>query len=198
MPTRVVDDLILPITVAGHPALELVNTRAGWAEQRPKEYLQSYAHLVTLAGSLGLVEPDRVAGLRGRAELEPRPATTVLRSTLRFRTDLYKALTLGAETAVAGVDRTLRGTAGRRRLDGVTSGAAEWSFGETGLELPMLAFAWSAYGLLDSGLGRQVDACPGPGCGWLFLDRTGRRRWCSMRWCGNRSKARRHAERART
>jgi predicted RNA-binding Zn ribbon-like protein len=31
-------------------------------------------------------------------------------------------------------------------------------------------------------------------CGWLFLDssRGGRRRWCSMRTCGNREKASRH------
>ncbi|HVI75944.1 MAG TPA: CGNR zinc finger domain-containing protein, partial [Anaeromyxobacteraceae bacterium] len=31
-------------------------------------------------------------------------------------------------------------------------------------------------------------------CGWLFLDRTKARsrRWCSMKDCGNRAKARRH------
>jgi predicted RNA-binding Zn ribbon-like protein len=32
------------------------------------------------------------------------------------------------------------------------------------------------------------------GCGWLFVDesRNGSRRWCSMKDCGNRAKARRH------
>lgn len=35
------------------------------------------------------------------------------------------------------------------------------------------------------------------GCGDVFHDRSpaGRRRWCSMRTCGNRAKARRHRER---
>jgi predicted RNA-binding Zn ribbon-like protein len=36
-----------------------------------------------------------------------------------------------------------------------------------------------------------------PDCGWVFADPSGRRRWCSMAWCGNRSKVRRHAARAR-
>jgi predicted RNA-binding Zn ribbon-like protein len=37
------------------------------------------------------------------------------------------------------------------------------------------------------------------GCGWLYLDtsRNGMRRWCTMKICGNRAKARRHYERAR-
>jgi predicted RNA-binding Zn ribbon-like protein len=35
----------------------------------------------------------------------------------------------------------------------------------------------------------RVGLCAGDGCGWLFFDRTGRRRWCSMRSCGNRAKA---------
>ncbi|WP_199781677.1 CGNR zinc finger domain-containing protein, partial [Streptomyces sp. HCCB10043] len=31
-----------------------------------------------------------------------------------------------------------------------------------------------------------VRACPGKGCGWLFLDTAGRRRWCSLGVCGQR------------
>jgi predicted RNA-binding Zn ribbon-like protein len=40
----------------------------------------------------------------------------------------------------------------------------------------------------------KVRECQGPGCGWLFVDRSrGRpRRWCSMSDCGNKAKARRH------
>jgi predicted RNA-binding Zn ribbon-like protein len=46
-------------------------------------------------------------------------------------------------------------------------------------------------------LGR-VHVCPGRNCGWLFLNTSGRRRWCSMQTCGSRAKmramyARRHA-----
>jgi predicted RNA-binding Zn ribbon-like protein len=36
----------------------------------------------------------------------------------------------------------------------------------------------------------NVRVCEGPGCGFLFVDRTGKgtRRWCSMALCGNRAK----------
>ncbi len=37
----------------------------------------------------------------------------------------------------------------------------------------------------------RVRRCPGRGCGWLFLDTSGRRRWCSMTTCGSRDKMRR-------
>lgn len=39
---------------------------------------------------------------------------------------------------------------------------------------------------------RRVCACPR--CGWLFYDtsKSGRRRWCSMKVCGNREKVGRH------
>jgi predicted RNA-binding Zn ribbon-like protein len=40
----------------------------------------------------------------------------------------------------------------------------------------------------------RLRSCPR--CGWLFLDtsRGGKRRWCSMRVCGNREKVSRHRE----
>jgi predicted RNA-binding Zn ribbon-like protein len=43
----------------------------------------------------------------------------------------------------------------------------------------------------------RVHRCPGPECGWLFLDTSGRRRWCSMSTCGSRVKMRRLYERRR-
>jgi len=38
---------------------------------------------------------------------------------------------------------------------------------------------------------RRVSHCPGRDCGWLFLNLSGRRRWCSMSTCGSREKMRR-------
>lgn len=61
------------------------------------------------------------------------------------------------------------------------------------------AVAQSAIDLLrdDARLDR-VRSCPGNNCGWLFLDVTGRRRWCSMEVCGSRAKMRRLYERQRS
>jgi predicted RNA-binding Zn ribbon-like protein len=43
----------------------------------------------------------------------------------------------------------------------------------------------------------RVRHCPGHDCGWLFLDTSGRRRWCSMETCGSRAKMKRLYERKR-
>jgi predicted RNA-binding Zn ribbon-like protein len=54
------------------------------------------------------------------------------------------------------------------------------------------AVASDAIGLLrDAKRLRRVSHCPGRGCGWLFLDISGRRLWCSMSTCGSRAKMRR-------
>ena len=51
----------------------------------------------------------------------------------------------------------------------------------------------SAADLLVSVERQKVKKCGDPACGWLFLDisRNRSRRWCDMRDCGNRAKARR-------
>jgi predicted RNA-binding Zn ribbon-like protein len=63
------------------------------------------------------------------------------------------------------------------------------------LDLPLLAVALSAADLVTGKAISRVRKCPGTdGCGWLFLDtsKSGTRRWCSMRVCGNRAKVQRY------
>jgi predicted RNA-binding Zn ribbon-like protein len=56
--------------------------------------------------------------------------------------------------------------------------------------------ATDAIGLLrDPERLTRLSQCPGRGCGWLFLNLSGRRRWCSMSTCGSREKMRRLHER---
>jgi predicted RNA-binding Zn ribbon-like protein len=45
----------------------------------------------------------------------------------------------------------------------------------------------------------RVRECGSDTCFWLFLDhsKNGTRRWCDMKVCGNRAKARRHYQRGR-
>ena len=57
--------------------------------------------------------------------------------------------------------------------------------------------AQSAADLLTSPDLAAVRMCEAPDCAWLFLDqsRNRSRRWCDMKVCGNRQKARRHYQR---
>jgi predicted RNA-binding Zn ribbon-like protein len=58
------------------------------------------------------------------------------------------------------------------------------------------AVAADAISLLEHpGRLARASRCPGRDCGWLFLNSSGRRRWCSMSTCGSRDKMRRLHER---
>ena len=74
---EVVDSLVIPARVAGDPALELCNTRAGWGEPVPKEYLVSYDHLLVWAREVGIIDSDLVETLRRDAQEAPEQAARV-------------------------------------------------------------------------------------------------------------------------
>ncbi|MHA0858111.1 CGNR zinc finger domain-containing protein [Paenibacillus sp. CMAA1364] len=52
--------------------------------------------------------------------------------------------------------------------------------------------ALDALKLLSSNQLRNIQRCANPDCVLLFIDTHGRRKWCSMKICGNRSKVTRH------
>jgi predicted RNA-binding Zn ribbon-like protein len=182
-----VEGIVLPVPVSGETTLELCNTRAGWGEPEPKEYLRGYDELAVWARESRLVAAGAAARLRAAAQA--RPAQAVLSRALRLRDAVYAAA-LGADGwDVVALEAERAARAARLTPEG-------WELPER-LDLPVLATARAAAEFLLSDRRDAVRACPGRGCGWLFLDPSGRRRWCSMATCGNRAKQRRHAERVR-
>ncbi|MGH3458466.1 CGNR zinc finger domain-containing protein [Aeromicrobium sp.] len=191
--------LIVPVQIAGHPALELCNTWAGWDEpSTPRsDFLRTFDHVVVVAELAGLVDSDVADRLMRRTGREPAAALDALDRVRRWRRDLHDVVLGQASAATtARVADTVAGAHAHRRLrlDG-RSGA--WSLTGTDLDRPLRAFAVAAGDLLTSGDAEHVSACPGEHCGWMFVDHAGRRRWCQMAVCGNRAKARAHAARAR-
>ena len=186
---RLVDGYLLPAPVAGDPVLDFCNTRAGWGEPEPREYLTSYDHLVVWSREAGLVEPTLAERLR---RLDGDRA---LGRALRLRDAIYEACTDPDDEAWDVVAAEAHRAASAARL---TRGTGWVIPEETGAELPVLEIARAAGALLSSGDRARVGRCPGHGCGWLFKDPRGRRRWCVMAVCGNREKARRHARKVRS
>lgn len=193
-----VGDLVLPRQVAGHPALELVNTRAGWGgpyDAERQEYLRSLDHLVLLARLNGLLDEQAADRLARRARRQPERAAVELDRARRLRADLHDVLLREAgRAATSRVGTALSAARSRQRID-LTGEEARWAFpGEPTLSDALDAFLVAAGELLVDR--PRIGACPGHGCGWLFLDTSGRRRWCQMAVCGNRAKQAAHARRA--
>lgn len=196
---RLVDDLVLPRAVAHAPALDFCNTLAGWNGGEEREYLATYAHLVVWARDAGLVDDAAAADLRDKAVAEPRVAERQLRRARSLRRVLYRACAAPDDLAAWNtVGREARAAAAHAELHHGRPPGHRWSVSaEAGLARPVLEVAREAGALLATTELGDVRQCPGSGCGWLFVDRTGRRRWCTMEVCGNRAKVRRHSDRER-
>lgn len=191
-----VEGLRLPAKLSGHPALDFCNTLAGWDGHEPWDYLQSYEHLAVWAEFAQLLPDEHVVALRHHAGQRRKVAVATLEQARAFRARLYDVMRNGPSAeAFQLVAKDLTAAAGQLRLRR-RDPAVDWEIDpQAGLSAPIYAVAWSAAQLLTSPDISCVRPCPGRACGWLFLDRRGRRRWCSMTTCGNREKARSFAAR---
>lgn len=179
--------LELPKPLAGHLALELCNTLAGWDDppETRNEWLRDAEHLAVWAEFTGLLPHCP----RGDVLAEIRDLRAVAYRLLRHRDE--SAFPLFAEWAAEAN--------ARRVLIRADDGGASFVLppGDDP-RLVVHAAVLAVADLLGDPALAAVRACPGAGCGWLFLDPRGRRVWCSMAACGNRAKVRAHAARRRS
>ena len=183
-----VRDQRLPWNTSGHAALEFCNTYAGWrVPPLPgAEWLRSYTTLAVWAGYHDLTDDWTVTRLVRMAERDPIPAAEVLASARDLRTHLYACLTdPNNRDAFAAVARYVEaaGTAATFSLG--EDGLGNWSTDpDAGSNLPVHAVARVAADLLADPRRFTLQACSSPECGWLFLDRSGMRRFCTVATCG--------------
>jgi predicted RNA-binding Zn ribbon-like protein len=175
----------------GRLALDFANTVDWWDEATPAEpertdVLTSPDNLAGWGRRLDLVGPRAAAGDRGELARARAARDAIYRTFAAVAEgrqpapgDLALISAQHAEAAAAGI---LRPTEAGFRLDWPRSDPRR----------PRFAAVADAVALLgDSAELARVGRCPGRHCGWLFYDRSGRRRWCSMASCGSREKMRR-------
>jgi predicted RNA-binding Zn ribbon-like protein len=192
--------------VAGHVALEFVNT-VDWRldDARRHELVTSFDDLLNWARLAEVVDAAQLRELNAAAERDPAGAERAVRRARRVREVLFRLLAAaGRNTRPAPRDQRLfnavvASALRKRRLE--ARGASwRWTWaagaGDT-LDSILWPIVLAAADLLTSPARAQIGECAGDGCGWLFLDTAGRRRWCTMRGCGNRAKVRRFYQRSR-
>jgi predicted RNA-binding Zn ribbon-like protein len=188
--------------VAGRLALDFANLA-------PAARDLSWEEFVTFLEDARLVSGERAARLRPLLSNEPQAVDAVLLRILRLRESLRAIFASMVEAEhypsswVEPINEILRITEGHDELvfrgAGPSSGNhsgqnAGWSLQfvarEGGLEWLLAAIARSAAELLVEGPRAPIRRCANPSCALFFYDdsRTHRRRWCSMKRCGNRHK----------
>jgi predicted RNA-binding Zn ribbon-like protein len=190
----------LPSFIGGVTCLDFVNTVDPRHDELRDDCLRDYAQLLRWAVEARVLTADEHSRLAARSQEEPGLAGGVHSRALELREALYRLFTT-ERPARADLDRLTDEThrAWARAELAWTSGGWAWRWDSpTELDRVLWPIARSAAELLTSDQLDRVRECEGlSGCGWLFLDtsKNGRRRWCDMRVCGNRAKARRHRQR---
>ncbi len=188
----------------GHPALDLVNSLNNrFAKDGPRELLADYPDLLRFTVQTGLINSQHARRLAAATDL--RAAARALRSARGLReaaaAALYDAVNgrSPAPAVVRTLERYFRGASEHHELRWGRSGFA-WSWGrfETHAELPVWLLTCAVSELLMSPRMDRIRACGAQTCRWLFLDtsKNHTRRWCNMKVCGNRMKARRFQARS--
>jgi predicted RNA-binding Zn ribbon-like protein len=188
----------------GALCLDFANTM-GDRPHRTEEHLGRWSDLLAWALQASVVSSREATALKRWAAGAERAAAAALADAKDLRETIYRIFAaLGAGRSVpaadlAALNRWLGASLTHLRTVPATGGYG-WGW-EPSAEPRRLLWpvVWSAADLLVSDERNAVRECASDRCSWLFVDRsrTKKRRWCSMRTCGNRAKVHRFQERRR-
>ncbi len=185
--------------VAGHPAIDLVNT-LDWRfrDNGPEELLAGYDDLLRFSAQAEILTPKQIRQIvRAGSNHAAADALVACRELREAAAEIFYAAVddrAPAGSQIKIVEHAFKEARSRQRLAWSGSRLAwEWPASEWGPDLPFWILAVSTARLLLSDQMRLLRACEKPDCRWLFLDtsKNRTRRWCDMKICGNRMKARR-------
>jgi len=181
--------------------LDFANTLAERRSGLLEEHLNSYADLLAWSRQAGIIDEQRGEHLqelsegqggRGGEEIErARWAREILFG-------IFSALAEGQSPSQEDLEQFNRllveAMKHARIVPGDSGFIWDWREDQDRLELPLWIVVRDAADLLTSRELSRVRICASDDCGWLFLDtsKNRSRRWCDMKICGNRAKARRH------
>jgi predicted RNA-binding Zn ribbon-like protein len=184
----------------GALCLDFANT-LGDRPRACNETLHAHPDLLRWGVAAGLLDPGDQDSLARRARRRPGESAAGFERAIALRESLYRIFS--ARVSGRAPDRSDLDVLNEHLRPALTHLALEadeagfhWDW--TGSPEPADRLLWSvarsAAELLTSAELDRIRECASDRCGWLFLDhsRSRRRRWCDMKTCGNRAKARRH------
>jgi predicted RNA-binding Zn ribbon-like protein len=190
--------------LGGELCLDFVNTVEPRGAGQSQEFLATYSDLVAWSSHAAILTHAEAELLRHEAAARQAEAEAVHRRAIALRETLYRVFLCIVEGRPAEaqdleqLNAVLAPALSHLRIVPLQEGFTwEWHVQDGDLDRMLWPIVRSAAELLTNGPLDRLKQCAG--CSWLFLDgsRNRTRRWCEMRVCGNRAKARRHYERQR-
>ena len=182
----------------GHPAIDFTNT-VGSRGDEPKEHLRTYGDLLAWAQVRGMVSRAEASKLARSAQDDVEAAGRALRRAVDLRETLYALMSSVVDRkkpdkqVLARLNDYVSDTFGAAHLAVEEGRLALKTPSDDRLDAMLTPIVRSAVELLTSDAAARIGRCADKGCAWLFFDttRSGTRRWCDMKVCGNRNKVRR-------
>jgi len=188
----------------GNLCLDFANTVDNRTSDHATELLTDYSRIVRWAEESGALTGKTAEKLNGLAGEFPGNAQLTVRRAVQLREAIYDIFAAVAHrrgipsTALATLNKAAQHASEHAEVVHTNRHFAwEWILPENYLDSLLWPVARAAAELLTSDDLAYVRQCASDTCAWLFLDKTKnhRRRWCDMKTCGNRDKARRYYQR---
>jgi len=188
----------------GNPCLDFADTVDNRTGDHPQELLTEYGRLLQWGEEAGVITARTAERLHHLAAEAPGNAQITLRTSIQLRDTIYDIFSAVAQrrviptTALAILNHAVRQAAQHAQLIHANRRVTwEWIEPENNLDSMLWPVSRAAAELLIGEQVGYVRQCASESCSWLFLDKTKnhRRRWCDMKSCGNRDKARRYYQR---
>ena len=180
--------------------LDFANTVDDRPDVHPQEHLNSYHDLVSWGQQAQVLAEREAQSLLEEAARRPAEATSVLERALGVRDAIFRIFKSVSEDIVPEEDDLVSlsaAVAGAQVHARIVpkAGGFDWDWSGTANELDRMMWpvVRSAADLLTSDELDDIRLCASETCNWLFMDtsKNHSRRWCDMKSCGNRAKARR-------
>ena len=199
MVENVVQAQIFDLT-GGLLCLDFANTVDDRTDAHPHELLNSYNDLVSWSQQAHVLTEQKSQLLLEEAARCPVEASIVLERAIAIREAIFRIFKSVAgdispeEDDLVSLSVAVADAQTHARIVPKAGGFSwVWIGDENNLDRMLWQVVRSAADLLTSDELDDVRVCASDTCNWLFLDtsKNHSRRWCDMKSCGNRAKARR-------
>jgi predicted RNA-binding Zn ribbon-like protein len=180
--------------------LDFANTVDDRPDVHPQDHLNSYQDLVSWGQQAQVLAEQEAQGLLEEAARRLEEATSVLEQALGVREAIFRIFksvsedVMPEEDDLVALSAAVADAQAHARIVPKT-GCFDWDWSGNTKELDRMLWpvVRSAADLLTSDELDDIRVCASETCNWLFMDtsKNHSRRWCDMKSCGNRAKARR-------
>jgi predicted RNA-binding Zn ribbon-like protein len=206
MVENVIQAQIFDLT-GGLLCLDFANTVDDRTDVHPQELLNSYYDLVSWSEQAHVLTEDEAQRLLEKAARRPSEASRVLQRAVAIREAIFRIFEAVAEDVspedkdLVSLSAAVADAQNHAQIVLKANGFIwDWAGNAGDLDRMLWPVVRSAADFLTSDELDTVRVCASDRCNWLFLDtsKNHSRRWCNMKSCGNREKARRFYERKKS